>query len=66
MLLELRGIGAGTTEGAPYVLCGWNPAPQRVSLLWEVGDPPVVWLVRVHCTLLWLKVLSSKVYDEKL
>ena len=30
------------------------------------GRSAVVWLVRLHCTLFWLKVLSSKVYDGKL
>ena len=38
----------------------------RVSLLLEVGDLPVVWLARLRCTLFWLKVLSSKVYDGRL
>ena len=30
------------------------------------GRSAVVWLARLHCTLFWLKVLSSKVYDGKL
>ena len=30
------------------------------------GISTVVWLVRLNCTLFWLKVLSSKVYDRKL
>ena len=38
----------------------------RVSLLLEVRDLPVVWLARLHCTLFWLKVLSSKVYERLL
>ena len=43
-----------------------GPMRPRVSLLIKVGDLPVVWLVTLHCTLFWVKVLLSKVYDGRL
>ena len=60
VLLEFRGIGAGTTEGTLYFLWGWS-----ATAIWEVEDLPVVWLVRACCILFWLKVLSCNIIRDK-
>ena len=65
VLSELRGIGAGTTEGTPYVLWGWNPVPQKATTM-QSGRSAVVGLVRVWCTLFGSKCCHAKVYDERL
>ena len=38
----------------------------RMSLLWEVGDLPVVWLAKLRCVSFWFKVLTSPMYDKRL
>ena len=38
----------------------------EVSLLWEVGRSANGVVGGLHCTLFWLKVLSSKVFDGRL
>ena len=35
----------------------------RTSLLLELGDLPVVWLVRIRCMVFWLKILTSAAYN---
>ena len=37
----------------------------RVSLLWELGDLPVVWLAKLRCVVFWFKVLTSPMYDKR-
>ena len=36
----------------------------RVSLLWELGDLPVVWIAKLRCVTFWFTVLTSPMYDE--
>ena len=59
-------LGARTTEGTPYVLRGWNPAPQTECYCygkWEVCSGVIG--EATYIVFYYLKVLSSKAYDGK-
>ena len=51
---------------AARLFFGVGTSHPRVSLLWELGDLPVVWIAKLRCVIFWFKVLTSPMYDKRL
>ena len=51
---------------AAHLFFGVGTHHPGVSLLWELGDLPVVWLAKLRCVVFWFKVLTSPMYDMRL
>ena len=51
---------------AARLFFGVGTCHPRVSLLWELGDLPVVWIAKLRCVTFWFKVLTSPMYDKRL
>ena len=62
---ECENSTAGTTQSSPLFF-GVGTRHPRVSLLWELGDLPVVWIAKLRCVIFWFKVLTSPMYDKRL
>ena len=55
---------AGPTQSSPFVYWCGQPPPKS-SLLWELGDLPVVWPAKLRYVVFWFKVLISPLYDKR-
>ena len=65
MQQECENSTAGTTQNSPLFF-GVGTRHPRVSLLWELGDLPVVWIAKLRCVIFCFKVLTSPMYDKRL